>query len=73
MAALYIEFYSNSELGNLAKPLEGPKIMGESYSKAEILAMALNWGSESNRAAMLNGVKKDAMGNKTPAFTKEGI
>jgi hypothetical protein len=46
-----------------------PEIM----SKSSILALALNWGSESNRAAVLGGVLKDVNNKKSPAFTQESV
>ena len=72
IAAIYQEHYSNAELVELGKPLDDTT-MGEEMSKADILALALNWGAESNRQAVLGGMMEDEFGNKTPAFTEQGI
>jgi hypothetical protein len=72
VAKLYQKHYSNNELSKLGKPL--PDLtMGEKMSKADILALALNWGSESNRRAVLGGMMVDENGNKTPAYTQDGV
>lgn len=71
VAVIYQEHYSNEELTQLGKPTAD--VMGEQMSKADILAMALNWGSQSNRSALLGGVLTDAQGNQTPAYTQEGV
>jgi hypothetical protein len=71
IAEIYQEHYNNEELTKLGKPIAD--VMGEQMSKADILAMALNWGSESNRSALLGGVLTDAQGNQTPAYTQEGV
>lgn len=72
IAEIYKRHYSTEELGQLAKPLDD-LTMGEPMSKANIIALALNWGSESNRDAVLGGVRKDAYGNKSPAFTQQNV
>ena len=72
VAAIYKKHYTNDELIQLGKPLS-EKTMGEYMSKADILSLALNWGSESNRAAVLGGMMKDEYGNKTPAYTHAGV
>jgi hypothetical protein len=72
IAEIYKEHYTNDELTSLGKPLDHDT-MGEAFSKADILALALNWGSESNREAVLGGVMVDEHGNESPAYTQEGV
>ena len=72
VANLYLRHYTNSELATFMdkEPVAGHR---EDLSKAEILTIALHWGSEGNRAALLGGVRKDPYGNETPAYTEQGV
>lgn len=73
VAELYLKHYSNEELGDIArkKKIEG---FSEDLSRSDILSIALNWGSESNRAALLGGMRKDVDGNIIgPAFPQAEV
>lgn len=72
VAAIYKKHYSNKELGKLGKKIPG-KIMGQSWAKSDILALALHWGTQSGREAVLGGVLEDAYGNRSAAYTQEGV
>ena len=72
VAAIYKKHYNNKQLSGLGKKLAG-KIMGQSWAKSDILALALHWGTEGGRSAVLNGVLEDAYGNRSAAFTQEGV
>lgn len=55
--------YERGELGRMFNkrietpelPVRGPNGTATSFTKAEIITIALNWGNEGNRAALLNG------------------
>jgi hypothetical protein len=72
VAKIYKKHYSDKELTQLGKKLPG-KVMGQSWAKSDILALALHWGTESGRQAVLGGVIEDAYGNRSSAFTQEGV
>jgi len=72
VAERYKKHYSDKELTKLGKKLPG-KIMGQSWAKSDILALALHWGTESGRAAVLGGILEDAYGNRSQAYTEEGV
>ncbi len=62
VAALYTKHYSNPELADIEKKktIEG---FSEKLSRSDVLSIGLNWGSDTNRAALLGGVRKDIDGN----------
>ena len=72
IAAIYREHYSNDELKGLAKKIED-ETLGEKMSKADILSIALNWGTEGNRAALLGGTLTDENGIESQAYPEQGV
>lgn len=73
VANLYIKHYSDPEMADIQdkKKVEG---FSEELSRSDVLSIALNWGSESNRAALLGGMRKDVDGNIIgPAFPQAEI
>ena len=72
VAKIYTKFYSNKEMSKLGKKLSGT-IMGQSWAKSDILALALHWGSEGGREAVLGGILEDAYGNQSSAYTQQGV
>ena len=67
MAALYVTHYTNKELARF-QDRKLYKILGANLSKSDVLSLALNWGNESNRKSVLNGVLKGEA-----AFTHAGV
>ena len=65
---IYLKHYSRKELAGLQKR-NYIEAMGEDMSKSDIISLALNWGNDGNREAVLGGVKR----NQQPAYTKEGV
>lgn len=53
VANLYRKHYSNAELGKFRKLVPLPEI-GAPLSKGDLLSLALNWGNEGNRRAVLD-------------------
>ncbi|TXH51590.1 MAG: hypothetical protein E6Q97_18110, partial [Desulfurellales bacterium] len=57
--------YSGAEAGQMFSkridtprlPVDGPAGRSTSFTKAEIITIALNWGNEGNRTALLNGFR----------------
>ena len=73
VANIYLKHYSDAELSDIGTPkkIEG---FSEDLSKSDVLSIALNWGSESNRAALLGGMRKDVDGNIIgPAFPQSEV
>ena len=73
VANLYLKHYNNEERGDFGtkNKIEG---VTEEYSRSDVLSIALNWGSETNRAALLGGVVKDIDGNIIgPAYPQAEI
>ena len=68
MAELYIKHYSNAELTGFGKKNPFPA-MGEDMSKSDLLSVALHWGADGNRQALLGGIKLDG----TVAYTEQGV
>ena len=68
VAAIYQKHYSNKELARFNERQPVPELNDE-LSKSDMLSLALNWGNESNRSAVLGGVLRDG----SPAYTEEGI
>ena len=68
VADLYRKHYSASEMARFKKRRRY-EAFGEELSKSDVLSIALNWGSESNRNALLGGFKR----NGQPAYTEEGV
>lgn len=69
VAALFKAQYTNKELGEMNRKKIRVVSQNETYSKQDIIALALNWGNENNRAAVLAGVKR----NEQLAFTPAGV
>ncbi|KKM78672.1 hypothetical protein LCGC14_1357630, partial [marine sediment metagenome] len=67
MAAIYVKHYENKELAKFQERTFF-QVLGANLSKSDILSLALNWGNESNRKAVLNGVM-----NGEAAFTQAGV
>lgn len=72
VAALYTKHYSDAELADFStkKPVPG---WVEELSRSDILSIALHSGSDGNRQALLGGLKEDIHGNKSPAYTEQGV
>jgi len=68
VSKIYQQHYSKAELGQLAKRNIRIESLDRTYSRSEILSVALNWGSQSNRAALLGGVDEGA-----PVFTQQAV
>lgn len=62
VAEMYLKHYSDKELAGMdkKKTVEG---FSEKLSRSDVMSLGFNWGSETNRAAVLDGVKKDIDGN----------
>lgn len=68
VAKLYKQHYSTRELGQLTKRNIQIKTLGLTYSRSELLTVALNYGSETNRSALLGGVDEGQ-----PVFTQQTV
>jgi hypothetical protein len=55
VADIYRKHYNASELGKMSTRLYDVPALGETYSRSELLSMALNWGNQGNRDAVLGG------------------
>lgn len=55
VADVYRKHYTAAELGKMSTRLYDIEALGETYSKSELLSMALNWGNQGNRDAVLGG------------------
>lgn len=70
VTGLYLAHYNNAELREIKRGKKDfATISGEAMSKSDVLSIALNWGNEGNRTALLQGVKLDG----SPAYTEQGI
>lgn len=60
LAGIYAKHYTNAELRKMKsrKGNDGIRIpeIGETFSKWDVVVMALNWGNEGNRKALMDGV-----------------
>jgi DNA repair protein RadC len=56
---IYLRHYDDKELRSMNSELHHVEALGESLTKGEMLSIALNWGTESNRKALLNGKKQN--------------
>jgi hypothetical protein len=72
VAKIYHKHYTNDELVALKKRLP-VDVLGETWDKSDILVLALYWGSQSSREAVLNGVLEDAFGNRYNAYTQQDV
>jgi len=68
MTAIYNKHYTKRELGRMHKRVR-VEAMGTDLSKSDMLTIALNMGSASNREALFGGVKRDG----TQAYTEQGV
>ena len=55
VADIYRKHYTAAELGKMSTRLYDVPALGQSYSRSEIISMALNWGNQGNRDAVLGG------------------
>lgn len=55
VAGFYNKHYTMAELGQMSKRMYKVEALDDVYSKSELLSMALNWGNEGNRQAVLGG------------------
>jgi hypothetical protein len=55
VAGFYNKHYTAKELGKMSEQIYHIDGLDTDYSKSELLSMALNWGNEGNRAAVLGG------------------
>jgi hypothetical protein len=65
---IYLTHYTKAELGQMNTKVM-VEAMGEELTRAERISLILNWGSASNRQAVLGGIKRDG----TPAYTEQAI
>jgi hypothetical protein len=66
---IYLKHYNMTELGQMSKRhYKINTLGGELYSKSELLSMALNWGNQGNRDAVLGGSYKGK-----PVFTEQTV
>lgn len=56
---LYTKHYDDRELRQMNSVEEYIEPLGESLTKGEMLTIALNWGSETNRKALVGGKKQN--------------
>ncbi|KPK74248.1 MAG: hypothetical protein AMJ84_00225 [Acidithiobacillales bacterium SM23_46] len=56
VSGIYLKHYSTKDLAKLHKKNITIESQGVTYSKADAIAVALNWGNEGNRRALLGGV-----------------
>lgn len=53
LASIYAAHYTKDEIRRFADRAPVPEVNGDLWSKGRILALALNWGNEGNREAIL--------------------
>lgn len=68
MADIYLKHYTRTEM-TLFQKKNRIEAMGQDLSKSDILSIALHWGSEGNRSALLGGVKR----NGQLAYPEAGV
>lgn len=66
---IYLKHYDNKELRQLNNEVFYIESMGENLTRGEMISVVLNWGSETNRAALLNGKKA----NGEQAYPEQAI
>jgi hypothetical protein len=66
---IYLKHYDDKELKALNNETFHIESMGESLTRGEMISVVLNWGSETNRAALLNGKKM----NGEQAYPEQAI
>src|SRR3546814_6298539 len=54
LSAIYLAHYTKDEIRRFADRKAIPEVNGDEWSKRRILALALNWGNEGNREAILS-------------------
>lgn len=69
MTELYLKHFNDDELSAMNSERIHVQAMGESFTKGELLSLALNWGNEGNRRVVLEGRKA----NGEPAFPEAGV
>ena len=68
LAALYQKHYSKKELLTMSTRRTKVQGIGQSWTKFDLLALALNWGNEANRQAVL-----ESRANGRQVFTENGV
>lgn len=66
---IYKKHFTASEMGKLNKKVIHIDAQNETYSKADLISMALNMGNEGNKKAVFAGVKRDGQ----QAYTEQGV
>jgi hypothetical protein len=66
---IYTKHYDDRELRRMNSQQEYIEPLGESLTKGEMLSIAMNWGSESNRQALLGGKKL----NGDQAYSEQAV
>ena len=68
LAALYQKHYTKKELLTMSTRRTKVQGIGQSWTKFDLLALALNWGNEANRQAVL-----ESRANGRQVFTENGV
>jgi len=66
---IYRKHFTNEQLRILNRKRFRVDSQNETYSHSDLLSLALNWGNETSRGAVLGGKKRDG----APAFTEPGV
>ncbi len=69
VSEIYRKHFTNEQLRILNRKRFRVDSQNETYSHSDLLSLALNWGNESSRQAVLGGQKRDG----SPAFTEAGV
>lgn len=57
LAEIYVKHYTKDEIRRFGDKVPMPEVNGDLWSKRRLLALALNWGNEGNREAILTQQK----------------
>lgn len=57
LATVYVKHYTKAEIRTFSDRVPMPEVAGDLWSKSRLLALALNWGNEGNREAILSQVR----------------
>lgn len=69
VSEIYRKHYDNHELRVLHHKSVRVEAQNETYSRSDLLSLALNWGNEGNRQAVMGGQKRDG----SRAFSEAGV
>lgn len=69
VSTIYRNHFTNEQLRVMHKKRYRVESQNETYSHSDLLSLALNWGNQGNREAVLAGKKRDG----SPAFTDTGV